>query len=252
MEEWLESVYSDGSADFVSNPAPALGETVQIRLRCYADAPVRSVMLRTVPNGADVMIPMLLVKKEQGLLWWQAELKMTERRMQYQFYLASDKTLYFYTQKGVTSYLPDQSFDFVLAFLELFLEVSPNLAFGGEFVLLLLLGRFHYDIDGVTRVFVGSGTGVHVDQLVTFLSDGVEPELVVGDGEGEESVVGIDQYGGASLNGYSGSFEPLAGNELSVDHAAFGLHKALLGLGGGEEACQQNAENEDAFHGVVI
>ena len=37
MEEWLESVYSDGSSDFVSNPAPALGETVQIRLRCYAD-----------------------------------------------------------------------------------------------------------------------------------------------------------------------------------------------------------------------
>ena len=114
LPQWLESVYSDGTADFVSNPAPALGETVKIRVRLYADAPVTAVILRTVPNGADTMIPARPVKTEGGLVWWEAELKMTEPRMQYQFYLAAADGLYFYTQRGITTYLPDQTWDFVL------------------------------------------------------------------------------------------------------------------------------------------
>ena len=39
MELWLESVHSDGTASFVSNPTPALFEDVTIRLRMYEDAP---------------------------------------------------------------------------------------------------------------------------------------------------------------------------------------------------------------------
>ena len=114
METWTESVYSDGTADFVSDPAPKLGQTVRILIRFYADAPVRSVALRTVPNGADTLIPAKPVRTCRGLVYWQAELKMTEPRMQYQFYLATDRALYYYTQKGITDCLPDQSCDFVL------------------------------------------------------------------------------------------------------------------------------------------
>ena len=54
METWLESVYSDGSAAFVSNPTPKLFETVTIRLRMYADAPVDLVVLRATPNGGEL------------------------------------------------------------------------------------------------------------------------------------------------------------------------------------------------------
>ena len=114
LPQWLESVYSDGTTDFVSDPAPALGQTVKIRVRLYADAPVTAVILRTVPNGGDTMIPARPVKTEGGLVWWEAELRMSERRMQYQFYLAADDGLYFYTQRGITTYLPDQTYDFVL------------------------------------------------------------------------------------------------------------------------------------------
>lgn len=53
MEKWLDSVYSDGTAEFVSSPSPKLFEWVTIRLRMYEDAPVRYVLLRSVPNGAD-------------------------------------------------------------------------------------------------------------------------------------------------------------------------------------------------------
>ena len=67
MEQWLESVYSDGTAEFVSNPHPALNETVKIRLRVYDDAPVREVYLRSMPDGAEKLSPMRPVKRERGL-----------------------------------------------------------------------------------------------------------------------------------------------------------------------------------------
>ena len=51
MRTWLESVHSDGTAAFVSNPAPKLFENVTIRIRMYEDAPVKHVILRSMPNG---------------------------------------------------------------------------------------------------------------------------------------------------------------------------------------------------------
>ena len=66
MTEWLESVYSDGTADFVSNPSPKLYEEVKIRIRMYEDAPVEHVFLRYTPNGADRVIKAYIAKKEKG------------------------------------------------------------------------------------------------------------------------------------------------------------------------------------------
>ena len=84
---WLESVYSDGTAAFVSSPCPRRGETVTIRLRFYRDAPVKAVFLRTIPNGLEKLIPMTRGREDRGLVYYEAQLKMTENRMQYHFYL---------------------------------------------------------------------------------------------------------------------------------------------------------------------
>ena len=114
MEQWLESVYSDGTEDFVSNPRPKLWETVTIRLRLYADAPVRHVLLRWVPNGAERVMEMRRRQTRHGLAWYAGELRVNEPRVQYQFYLVCDDAVYFYNQKEITTYVPDQSYDFVL------------------------------------------------------------------------------------------------------------------------------------------
>lgn len=114
MEQWLESIYSDGTECFVSNPQPQLFETVTITLRVYEDAPVRHVFLRAIPNGAEMLIEAKRVRQENGLAYYDAELKVTERRMQYHFYLVCDQVVYFYNQKEVTTYIPDHTYDFVL------------------------------------------------------------------------------------------------------------------------------------------
>ena len=114
METWFESVHSDGTAVFVSNPSPEIGENVTIRIRMYEDAPVKQVILRSMPNGMERLDDMHISKKENGFVYYEATLHMNERRIQYQFYLVCANAIYFYTQREITTYLPDHTNDFVL------------------------------------------------------------------------------------------------------------------------------------------
>lgn len=114
MEQWLESVYSDGSECFVSSPQPKLFETVTVWIRMYEDAPVCHVFLRTAPNGAEKLIEAEKKYVKNGLSYYAARLKVTENRMHYHFYLVCGDRVYFYNQKEITTFLPDHTFDFVL------------------------------------------------------------------------------------------------------------------------------------------
>ncbi|MBO5130065.1 MAG: alpha-glycosidase [Oscillospiraceae bacterium] len=114
MEQWLESVHSDGTEEFVSNPSPKLFEMVQVRIRMYEDAPVKHVLLRSNPNGEEHYEEMQVVKIEHGLKYYEAPLRISENRMPYQFYLVCEDVVYFYTQNGITTYVPDLTYDFVL------------------------------------------------------------------------------------------------------------------------------------------
>ena len=114
MEKWLESVYSDGSRYFVSTPEPELGQAVSVRIRMYDDAPVRHVFVRTCPNGAERLTEAKRIKTEHGLAYYEAGFAVSEPRMHYHFYLACDDVIYYYTQNGITTYIPDHTYDFVL------------------------------------------------------------------------------------------------------------------------------------------
>lgn len=114
MEIWLESVHSDGTAAFVSNPSPKLFEDVTIRIRMYEDAPVKYVILRSMPNGMERLDDMHICKKENGFVYYETTLRMNEKRIQYHFYLVCEHAVYFYTQREITTYLPDHTYDFVL------------------------------------------------------------------------------------------------------------------------------------------
>ena len=63
---WLESIYSDGSAAFVSDPSPKMGDVVTVRIRFYEDAPVRAVVLRTMPNGQNIWRDLQEENRERG------------------------------------------------------------------------------------------------------------------------------------------------------------------------------------------
>ena len=114
MHTWLESIYSDGSAAFVSDPGPRMGDEVTVRIRFYEDAPVRAVVLRTMPNGQNIWIDLQEEKRERGFVYWAGQLPMWENRMHYHFCLVTEDGVYYYNQHGVHTRIPDHTHDFVL------------------------------------------------------------------------------------------------------------------------------------------
>lgn len=114
MEDWLISIHSDGTEEFLSSSQPKLFEKVKVRIRMYENAPVKHVFLLSFPNGIEHFEEMHLLKKEHGLAYYEAELLISEKHMQYQFYIVCEDVIYYYTQKEVTTYIPDHTYDFVI------------------------------------------------------------------------------------------------------------------------------------------
>lgn len=114
MTTWLESIYSDGTSAFVSSPSPDVGQTVAVRMRILENAPVEHVLLRSLHNGVEHLEEMHPVKKERGLTYYEAPMSITENRIGYHFYILTRDTVYFYTQRGITTYIPDNTHDFAV------------------------------------------------------------------------------------------------------------------------------------------
>ncbi len=111
---WLDSVYSDGTLGFVSNMTPEIGEKVRISMRVMEDSQIQKVFVRRISNGAEQYIEMEKDRSFAGLQYYSAETVMNEPRLSYYFVIACKDVIYFYTQAGVTTYVPSEENNFVL------------------------------------------------------------------------------------------------------------------------------------------
>lgn len=114
MIDWKQTVFSDGTPLFVSTREPQIGERVAIRMRIHKEAPVHTVFLRCIIDGSQDLTEMRLIREEHSLLYYEAEVTMSQRKLRYQFYLVGENILYVYTQRGLTVHLQDETADFVL------------------------------------------------------------------------------------------------------------------------------------------
>ncbi len=114
MTNWINGIYSDGTGEFVSSPSPYLGETVTVRLRLLTDAPARHVYLRSFHNGIQRFREMRKAETAHGLAYYEAPLTVNEPRVHYHFCVVADGAVLYYTQRGVTPYVPDNTYDFTL------------------------------------------------------------------------------------------------------------------------------------------
>lgn len=112
MERWLESVYSDGTKYFVSNPLPKKGEEITIYIRLYDNAPIINVILRAKINGTECLYKMEKDRVENGLAYFKYSLKIYEDMLKYEFYITTKNNVYYYTQKEITTYMPNETYDF--------------------------------------------------------------------------------------------------------------------------------------------
>ena len=114
MLNWLDSIYSDGTRGFVSSPSPSLGEKVKISLRLMKNSPVEKIFVRRISNGAEEYIEMGKERSFSGLDYYSAETIMNEPVLSYYFVIACKEVIYFYTQAGVMTYVPDDQHNFRL------------------------------------------------------------------------------------------------------------------------------------------
>lgn len=109
---WLESIYSDGSLYFVSNPTPKKGEKVTISLRLQENSPVKSVMINGKKNGVGHPEKMKKTSEKNGLSQYSAEVQIFEDEYKYFFVIATDSCIYYYTQNGITTFIPNEAYLF--------------------------------------------------------------------------------------------------------------------------------------------
>ena len=112
MENWFESLYTDGSKYFVSNPLPKKGEEIKIYIRAYEDSPIKGIWLKGSFNGVERLIKMEKEFTENFLCYYSCKVTIYEDELSYSFYIVAEDKIYYYNQRGITEYEPDRRYDF--------------------------------------------------------------------------------------------------------------------------------------------
>lgn len=108
-EKWLNSVYSDGSSFFLSNPYPKKGESTDIFLQVQENSPVTETYLLGKINGVSHPQKMEPCPSKNGLKRFKKQVTIYEDQFSYYFFIVTPKQIYYYTQEGITNYIPDEA-----------------------------------------------------------------------------------------------------------------------------------------------
>ena len=95
--------HHDGSALYVSTQAPALGDTVQVRVRVpQGYGPLTALRTRSNPDHEPRWSDAVLVSSADGWDWWQADVVVENPRHGYRFvFVHADGTVHWLNQSGL-------------------------------------------------------------------------------------------------------------------------------------------------------
>jgi len=114
QSHWTAGLHHDGSVLYVSNPLPALGDTVTVRLRVPAEVPIRHIFLRTAPDGENHHEAMTPVEQHETFAYWACELPVTMPFNHYRFRVLSEEGAYTLNALGVSRAEGPDWYDFKL------------------------------------------------------------------------------------------------------------------------------------------
>ena len=113
MDLFTKSIYSDGTKNYVDKPIPKLNDNVNIGLSML-DEDVSSVFLLRIRNGAEEYHEMKPIGNRGQLAYYQVSIDINEPVLSYHFVVVRKNVIYYYTQAGVTTYVPDNADNFVI------------------------------------------------------------------------------------------------------------------------------------------
>lgn len=114
LADWTQGVHHDGSARYVSNPLPKMNETVTLRLRVPATAPIKSIFIRIVEDGEIPKFPMQKEQETPLFTLWAGKIEIKQPRLDYHFKLMTDVGAYYYTALGISRAESPDYYDFKL------------------------------------------------------------------------------------------------------------------------------------------
>lgn len=111
---WVNAFSHHQTSDYLSNPRPVFGEKTTLRLLAPADAPIRELILRTIPNGEQAFTPMRPGGLDGEMRWWEVEVAFRERLNLYRFGILTDQAMWWMNALGISQTIPFNLFDFKL------------------------------------------------------------------------------------------------------------------------------------------
>ncbi len=112
--EWMNSVFSDGSPQFVNPSFPCRGENIKIRLRAFKSAPIEKVWIKSFSRGSLSMTVARRSKVVEPFVYFTASVSCTDFCLEYSFIIKTSDGVYNYNQAGLSVGLERQSSNFKL------------------------------------------------------------------------------------------------------------------------------------------
>jgi len=111
---WMDSVFSDGSIRFVSNPLPKLNEKISIAIRMLKDSPVEKAYIRYTLNGEERVVELEEKDIKGNFIYYWTRIKIEEPVLKYHFILCTRDNVYYYNQMGLFEHFITEDYDFKL------------------------------------------------------------------------------------------------------------------------------------------
>ncbi|MDO6353683.1 alpha-amylase family glycosyl hydrolase [Caloramator sp. CAR-1] len=111
---WMDSVFSDGSIRFVSNPLPQLNEKITISIRMLKDSPVEKAYIRYTLNGEERVVELEEKDIKGNFIYYWTRIKIEEPVLKYHFILCTRDNVYYYNQMGLFEHFITEDYDFKL------------------------------------------------------------------------------------------------------------------------------------------
>lgn len=141
IKDWLNSIHSDGSEEFVDPLFYQVGEELTFRLRLAKHHQAKKILFRAVTNGQEQAIEMHKEKELYQLVYYSVKFRVWQKQFHYRFKIVTEKKLYHFNALGLHSYIPPDKDDFKLCagfvpppwlWERVFYQIFPDRFFDGD------------------------------------------------------------------------------------------------------------------------
>lgn len=104
--------HHDGSALYLSNGAPKIGDKVEVRIRVPADFGCDHIILRFYIDGEPRTLNMVKYKSTKIESWWSVKMPIRNTTIKYRFLMVGKDCYYWLTNAGLINFFPTSDTDF--------------------------------------------------------------------------------------------------------------------------------------------